>query len=93
MRVDGWNETSATTYSGMTFRLAALRDQKADGTWPEAMGEGDMDCGAIGRALRAIPFTGDVGIELAHEQGFQPTRPLREDLKISREYVRRVMGW
>jgi len=70
-----------------------LRDQKADGTWPEAMGEGDMDYVAIGRALRAIPFTGDVGIELAHEQGFHTTRPLRESLKMSREYVRRVMGW
>jgi hypothetical protein len=34
-----------------------------------------------------------VAIELAHERDFKPTRPLRESLKISREYVRRVMSW
>jgi len=78
---------------GKQMVYAHLRDQKADGRWSEAMGEGDMDYGAIGRALHAIPFTGDVAIELAHERDFKPTRPLRESLKISREYVRRVMSW
>jgi len=70
-----------------------LRDQKADGTWPEAMGEGDMDYVAIGRALREINFRGDAMIELAHEQGFQLTRPLRESLKMSREFVRKTLGF
>ncbi len=70
-----------------------LRDQKADGKWSEAMGEGDMDYAAIGRALHAIPFRGYAVIELAHEGGFQPTRPLRESLKMSREYVRKTMGY
>jgi len=78
---------------GSRIVYAHLRDQKADGKWCEAMGEGDTDYAAIGRAMRAIPFTGDVAIELAHENGFKPTRSLRESLKISREYVRRVMGW
>ncbi len=70
-----------------------LRDQKADGTWPEAMGEGDMDYVAIGRALRRIPFRGDAVIELAFENGFKPTRPLRESWKMSRAYVRRTLGY
>jgi sugar phosphate isomerase/epimerase len=70
-----------------------LRDQKADGTWPEAMGEGNMDYAAIGRELHRINFAGDAVIELAHEQGFKLTRPLRESLKISREYVRKTMGY
>ena len=70
-----------------------LRDQKADGTWPEAMGEGDMDYAAIGRELRKIDFTGDAVIELAHEKDFKLTRPLRESLKMSREYVRKTMGY
>jgi sugar phosphate isomerase/epimerase len=78
---------------GKQIVYAHLRDQKSDGRWPEAMGEGNMDYGAIGRAFRAIPFSGDVGIELAYESKFKPARPLREDLKISRAYVRRVMGW
>jgi len=64
-----------------------LRDQKADGRWSEAMGEGDMDYVAIGRALKDIGFNGDAVIELAHEADFNPTRPLRESLKISKEFV------
>ncbi|MCX7824809.1 MAG: sugar phosphate isomerase/epimerase [Verrucomicrobiae bacterium] len=70
-----------------------LRDQKSDGTWSEAMGEGSMDYVAIGQALRKINFSGIAVIELAHERTFTPTRPLRESLKMSREYVRRTMGF
>lgn len=68
-----------------------LRDQKADGTWPEAMGEGNMNYTAIGQALRDTHFSGIAVIELAHPNDFKLTRPLRESLKISREYVRRTM--
>ncbi len=70
-----------------------LRDQRADGTWPEAMGEGTTDYVAIGKELHQINYAGDAGIELAHEKSFTPTRPLRESLKMSREYVRRSMGY
>jgi sugar phosphate isomerase/epimerase len=70
-----------------------LRDQKADGRWSEAMGEGDMDYAAIAAALQETGFSGDAIIELAHERDFQLTRPLRDSLKISREFVRRVFGW
>lgn len=69
-----------------------LRDQKADGKWCEAMGEGAMDYAAIGQALQRIHFRGDAVIELAHERDFVPTRPLRDSLKMSREYVRNTMG-
>lgn len=70
-----------------------LRDQKADGTWTEAMGEGSTDYAAIGRELHKINFHGDAVIELAHEKGFQLTRPLRESLKVSRAYVRETLGY
>jgi sugar phosphate isomerase/epimerase len=70
-----------------------LRDQHANGRWSEALGEGDMDYEAIARALHEIDFAGHAVIELAHERDFQPTRPLRESLKISREFVRRVLRW
>jgi sugar phosphate isomerase/epimerase len=70
-----------------------LRDQKADGKWPEAMSEGSMDYAAIGGATREAGFHGDVAIELAHERGSEMTRPLRESLKISREFVHRTMGF
>ncbi len=70
-----------------------LRDQKANGQWSEAMGEGDMDYAAIAKALGEIHFAGDAVIELAHPAGFRPTRPLRESLKISREFVRKTLGY
>jgi len=70
-----------------------LRDQMADGRWSEAMGEGNTDYRAIGKALHEVGFQGDAVIELAHERDFKPTRPLRESLKISREFVRKVVGY
>ncbi len=70
-----------------------LRDQKSDGTWPEAMGEGVTDYVAIGKELHSINYSGDAAIELAHEKNFKLTRPLRESLKMSREYVRLTMGY
>lgn len=70
-----------------------IRDQNADGTWSEAVGEGAMDYVAIGKALRAVNFSGDAVIELAHERDFKPTRPLRESLKMSRAYVRQTLGY
>lgn len=70
-----------------------LRDQKTDGKWPEAMGEGAMDYVAIGQALTEIQFSGDAVIELAHERDFELTRPLRESLKISRDFVRKTLGY
>jgi sugar phosphate isomerase/epimerase len=70
-----------------------LRDQKKDGRWSEAMGEGDMDYRGIAAALREVRFAGDAVIELAHERDFKPTRPLRESFRISREFVRTSLGW
>ena len=70
-----------------------LRDQRSDGRWVEAMGEGDTDFVAIGRALHDIDFGGAAVIELAHEKDFKPTRPLRESIRISREFVRQTMGY
>ena len=70
-----------------------LRDQKADGTWSEAMGEGTTDFKAIGKALHDVHFAGHAIIELAHESSFIPTRPIRESLKMSREFVRQTLGY
>jgi sugar phosphate isomerase/epimerase len=70
-----------------------IRDQNADGTWSEAVGEGDMDYVAIGRALHTLDFSGDAVIELAHERNFKPTRPLRDSFKMSRAYVRKTLGY
>jgi len=78
---------------GESIVFLHIRDQNADGTWSEAVGEGDMDYVAIGRALRAADFSGDAVIELAHEGNFKPTRPLRDSLKMSRAHVKKTMGF
>jgi sugar phosphate isomerase/epimerase len=78
---------------GSQIVFVHLRDQKADGKWSEAMGEGNMDYVAIGKALRDVRFSGDAVIELAHEGNFKPTRPLHESLKMSRAYVRQTLGF
>jgi sugar phosphate isomerase/epimerase len=69
-----------------------LRDQYADGRWSEALGEGDVDFWEIGRTLKEIHFNGDVVIELAFENDFEPTRPLKETLKMSRENLKQTTG-
>jgi sugar phosphate isomerase/epimerase len=73
--------------------FAHLRNEKADGKWPEDLTEGVIDYAAVGDALRKVNFRGDLMIELAHERDFQPTRPLGESFRRSREYVRRVMHY
>jgi len=70
-----------------------LRDQLSNGLWPESLGEGDVDFAEIGEVLNSIRFDGDLVIELAHEGGFEPTRPIRESLKLSREYIQETMGY
>ena len=78
---------------GQRLVYAHLRDRKADGIWSEAMGEGATDYAAIAAALRDVSFSGDLAIELAHPRDFTPTRPLRESLRISGDYVRQVMNY
>lgn len=68
-----------------------LRDHNADKTWTEAVGEGVIDFRGIANALKDVGFTGDAAIELSFE-GI-PVRPLRENWKISRDFVREVFCW
>jgi sugar phosphate isomerase/epimerase len=69
-----------------------LRDQLSNGKWPESMGEGNVNFKEIAAIINEISFEGDAIIELAHENGFVRTRPLKESLKMSREYMRKTMG-
>jgi len=70
-----------------------LRDQLKNGKWPESLGEGDVSFRTIGKTLKKIKFSGDIVIELAHEEGFVQTRPIRESLKMSRQYLNKTMGY
>lgn len=69
-----------------------LRDQLNNGKWPESLGEWNVNFHEIADVLNEIGFQGDAIIELAHENGFVRTRPLRESLKMSRDYMKRTMG-
>jgi len=57
------------------------------------MGEGNTDFKSIAKALKKINFQGDLVVELAHENDFEPTRPIRESLHMSREFVKNMMGY
>ncbi len=70
-----------------------LRDQLASGKWSESVGEGNVDFKEIGDTLKTIGFKGDIIIELAHEDGFVPTRPIKDSLKMSRVFIRKSMGY
>jgi len=69
-----------------------LRDQLSNGKWPESLGEGNVNFKEIADVMKEINFQGTAVIELAHESGFVKTRPLKESLKMSREYMRKTMG-
>ena len=83
----------------MTFLRAAgdrllvlhLRNSK-EGVWMEDFGSGDVDYPEVANYLRAIKFDGYLVVELAYETGTQPTRPLTEDLRLSRLYTEKVFG-
>jgi sugar phosphate isomerase/epimerase len=69
-----------------------LRDQLSNGKWPESMGEGNVNFKEIADVMKEINFQGDAIIELAHENGLVRTRPLKESLKMSRDYMSKTMG-
>lgn len=68
-----------------------IRDQRADGKWTEAVGDGVIDFPAIAKALKEINYNKKAAIELAFDE--PPKNPVKEDWKKSREYVRKVFGW
>ncbi len=74
-------------------RLASLHVRSGrQGVWMEALGDGEPDYGRIAARLRKTGFTGYLVVELAYEQKMTLTRPLAENLRISREYAKSVFG-
>ena len=70
-----------------------LRDQYADGTWTEYLGQGATDFSAICKALERQNFNGQAAIELAFPDNFELSNPLKEDWKLSRKFVKKTFGW
>lgn len=69
-----------------------LRDQYDDGIWTEYLGQGATDFKSISEALKEVGFDGQAAIELAFPNDFNPKNALKEDWKMSREYVQNIFG-
>jgi inosose dehydratase len=74
-------------------RIASLhlRNSRA-GVWTESFGDGDIDYRPVAAFLRSLGYRGFLEVELAYEKGTHPSRPLTEDLRLSREYAERIFG-
>lgn len=70
-----------------------LRDEYADSTWTEYLGQGATDFSAIAKALNQVNFKGIAGIELAFPNNFKPTLPLKESWKKSYNFVAETFDW
>ena len=68
-----------------------LRNSKQN-VWTEALGEGDLDYAQVAAYLREIKFAGYLLVELAYEKATVITRPLEEDLRLSRLYAEKTFG-
>ncbi|HZH96398.1 MAG TPA: sugar phosphate isomerase/epimerase [Flavisolibacter sp.] len=89
----GVNPVDFINEYGNRITYMHIRDQYADGTWTEYVGQGATNFAVIAQALKAVRFSGDVAIELAFPNNFTPVNPLKEDWKKSRQYVKKVFGW
>jgi inosose dehydratase len=74
-------------------RLASLHlRNNQEGAWTEDFGAGDIDYSKIADYLKEIGFSGYLVVELAYEKRTKITRPLEEDLRLSRLYAEQVFG-
>ena len=69
-----------------------VRDYHIGGDRTEALGEGDADYRRLGQLLEEVKFEGEFVVELAIPGGKQPTYPIAELLKKSREHLRETIG-
>lgn len=70
-----------------------IRDEYKDGTWSEYVGQGDTDFKTIAAVLKATNFNGEAAIELAYPNDFTPENELKENWKMSREFVKQTFQW
>jgi sugar phosphate isomerase/epimerase len=67
-----------------------VRDESR-GRWVEALGEGDFDLFGFREVLQEIKFEGDIGIELAHEEGHKFVRSMGDDFKLSYQNLKKAL--
>ena len=70
-----------------------IRDYHTGGDRTEALGEGDADYKNLASVLDEIGFQGEFVVELAIPSGKEPTQPVEELLKASRDHLHETIGW
>lgn len=78
--------------AGPRIRDLHLRNSR-DGIWLEELSTGDIRYAEIARELRRLKYAGTYTVELAVEPTTIQTRPLEENLRRSREFVRQTFGF
>jgi len=74
-------------------RLASLHLRNSEGgVWLEDFGAGDIDYEKVADYLKQIRYDGYLVVELAYEKDTKITRPLEENLRLSRLYAEKVFG-
>ncbi len=58
--------------------------------WLEAFGRGDIDYSVVAAYLKSTRLKPLIAVELAYRENTVVTRPLEEDLRMSREYAEKV---
>ncbi len=87
----GVDPFSLTQEYGNRIKAMHIRNSK-DGVWTEDFNDGDIDYRAYRDLLEKIDYIGWVTLELAYESSTKITRPLVENAKLSREYIRMIFG-
>jgi inosose dehydratase len=77
--------------AGPRIRDLHLRNSR-EGIWLEELAGGDIDYAAVARTLRDSKYAGTYTVELAYERGTTKSRSVEEDLRRSRDFVRRTFG-
>jgi len=60
--------------------------------WLEALGDGDIDYRQVAAYLKQAELRPLLVVELAYRKETAVTRPLEDDLRLSRMYAERVFG-
>jgi len=93
LRVGGTDPVSFIKANHSRLAMLHIRDYHIGGERTEALGEGDADYKNLGKVLSEVAFRGEFVVELAIPGGKQPTRPVADLLKISRDHLHETIGW
>ena len=74
-------------------RIGSMHLRNAEkGVWLESLDKGDVNYEEVAAYLKENGYTGYLVVELAYEKDTKITRPLEEDLKLSREFAEKTFG-